>query len=125
MLVNGVRTFTDSAHAIECRNANSSREVPIRSAAHGRFFQIPVNVLRDRVCLPVESGHASRALHGHTVDAAFDRKLAMLVMDFQRAQLSVKNYSLLPLLDAYINIDLRLRGDDVCSRTSPNDSRIR
>lgn len=79
VLVDGVRSFADGAHAVERRNADASREVSIRSAAHGSFFQPPVKLSRNGFGLLVESDDAGITLHRQPVDSPFDGKLAMTV----------------------------------------------
>src|SRR6266567_9233160 len=111
MLVNGVWSLTDAAHAVERWDAHASSEVSIGSPAHRCFFELPADLLRNRLRFLVERGHPGVSLHRQTVDAAFDAELAMHVERFQSMELAIQSGGLLRVGDAHVDFGGGFGGD--------------
>src|SRR6185437_15260961 len=93
--------------AVERRNAKRSREISIRASANGSLFQSPAQFCGDFDRLLVKRGHASRALHGRTIDATANFHAALLVEGTYRPQLVVNARAIGIAGDSHINQGLR------------------
>src|ERR1700681_1635372 len=120
MFVKGVRAFADAAQSIERRDAHPGGKVSVGAAAHRCFFELPVNMPRDRLSFFVEGDYAFCPLHGQAVDAASDNESAVFVERFQGTKLTIQNGGLLRILDANVDLGGGLGCDYVGTSSAAN-----
>ena len=98
VFVDGVRALADASHAVERGNADAGGEISVGAAADGGFFELPANLLRDRLRFFVEAATPAVRSMGRRLMPPFDCDLAVLVEGLEGAQFSIERGGLLGML---------------------------
>ena len=114
-----------TSHAVECGNADAGGEVSVGTSAHSGLLKFPVDVLRNGFRLFVKGGHSGCSFHRHSVDAAFDAKLAVFVEWPQGTELAIESRRPASLCLMRTSIStVGLSGDYVGASPAANYSRV-
>ena len=94
---------------------------PPPTAASSSFQSI---CFRDLLSFFVERGDSGSSFHRHAVDATLDRELAVFVERLEGVHLAIESGGLFCILDADIDFNRGLGGDDIGARASADHAGI-
>src|SRR4051812_30273485 len=106
-------SLADAAQPVERRNSQCRSEIPVRTASHCGFFQLPSDTLCQFRSLREELGNSLGALHRRPIHSTVPFQLAFSINGSQGPQLSVEAHPIAFAHHAYIYSCARLGGNDI------------
>jgi 3-hydroxyacyl-[acyl-carrier-protein] dehydratase len=124
MFMHGVRALADAAHAVKRGNAKAGGKISVRAAAHSGFVELPSYFTGDGLSFFVERGDPGGSFHGEAVDAAGNFEFAVFIEGLEGAKFAVDSGGLFRALDAHVDGNGGVRGDDIGAASPLNHAGI-
>jgi hypothetical protein len=119
-----VRAIANGTQAVEGRNANPGREIPVRTASNGDFVYLKSQLVCDSLGSREKRCNLLSPLQRRSVHSATNLQLAIAIDGLERFQLALHQWPIGFAGYAQIDLGHRLAGHDVRPRASTNDSHV-